>query len=260
MIDYSFPIEELEYFLLILTRITCFIYIAPFVGIRGIPNRVKIGLGFFISYLVYHVQTPHIYVEYNTIVGYSVIVLKEAVVGLLIGLSASICESIVLFAGRNVDMQIGLSMASEFDPMTQEQSTVSGTFFHYMFLLFMIVSGMYRYFAKAIADTFVLIPVGGAVIHTDRLLESLLQFLVDYMIIGFRISLPVFVVIMILNCVLGVLAKVAPQMNMFAVGIQIKIIVGIGVLFFTVGMLPAASNFVFEEMKRMMTAFVGGFI
>lgn len=260
MIEYSFPIEELEYFLLILTRITCFIYIAPFVGIRGIPNRVKIGLGFFISYLVYHAQTPHIYVEYNTIVGYSVIVLKEAVVGLLIGLSASICESIVLFAGRNVDMQIGLSMASEFDPMTQEQSTVSGTFFHYMFLLFMITSGMYRYFAKAIADTFVLIPVGGAVIHTDRLLESLLQFLTDYMIIGFRISLPVFVVIMILNCVLGVLAKVAPQMNMFAVGIQIKIIVGIGVLFLTVGMLPAASNFVFEEMKRMMTAFVGGFV
>ena len=60
---------------------------------------------------------------------------------------------------------------------------------------------------------------------------------------------------MILNCVLGIMARVAPQMNMFSVGIQIKILTGMSILFLTIGMLPNVANFIFEEMKIMMTAF-----
>ena len=55
MIDYTFSLEELEYFLLILVRVTCFIYVAPFFGMNNVPRRVKIGLGFFISMVLYHI-------------------------------------------------------------------------------------------------------------------------------------------------------------------------------------------------------------
>ena len=61
-----------------------------------------------------------------------------------------------------------------------------------------------------------------------------------------------------MNAVLGILAKVSPQMNMFAVGIQLKILVGISILFFTAGMLPSAADFVYQEMKQMIVSFVGG--
>ena len=60
------------------------------------------------------------------------------------------------------------------------------------------------------------------------------------------------------ECRLGVLAKVSPQLNMFSVGIQIKILVGLAVLFLTVGMLPSAADFIFTEIKKMMVAFVEG--
>ena len=60
------------------------------------------------------------------------------------------------------------------------------------------------------------------------------------------------------SLVLGVMAKVSPQLNMFAVGIQFKIIVGLSVLFLSASMLPSAANFIFKEMKEMMSAFVGG--
>jgi flagellar biosynthetic protein FliR len=56
--------------------------------------------------------------------------------------------------------------------------------------------------------------------------------------------------------VLGILAKVAPQMNMFAIGIQIKMLVGLGVMFLTVRMLPYAADFIYTEMKTMMVSFV----
>ena len=78
------------------------------------------------------------------------------------------------------------------------------------------------------------------------------MFITDLFIIAFRITLPVFACIMILNCILGVMAKVAPQMNMFSVGIQIKVLVGFAVMFLTIFLLPDIANFIFTEMKNML--------
>ena len=63
---------------------------------------------------------------------------------------------------------------------------------------------------------------------------------------------------MILNAILGIMAKVAPQMNMFAVGIQLKLLVGLAVLFITIFLLPDIANFIFKEMKTMMVSFIEG--
>lgn len=77
-------------------------------------------------------------------------------------------------------------------------------------------------------------------------------------VIAFRIVLPVFACMMILNCILGIMAKVAPQMNMFAVGMQMKVLLGLTVLFLTVMLLPGISDFVFKEMKRMIVSMIEG--
>ena len=61
-----------------------------------------------------------------------------------------------------------------------------------------------------------------------------------------------------LNAILGVLAKISPQLNMFAVGIQLKILVGLSVLLLSASMLPDAANFIFRQMKETITAIVGG--
>ena len=106
MIDYSFSVAELEYFLLVFTRITCFIYIAPFYGMTNTPNRVKIGLGFFVSVLVYSMLSPYETIAYQSVEGYAIVVLKEALTGLLIGFGANICMSITSLAGQIIDMDI----------------------------------------------------------------------------------------------------------------------------------------------------------
>ncbi len=63
---------------------------------------------------------------------------------------------------------------------------------------------------------------------------------------------------LLLNAVLGIMAKIAPQVNMFSVGMQLKILIGLGVLFLTIGMLPSISDFIFSEMKVMFERFAGG--
>ena len=90
-------------------------------------------------------------------------------------------------------------------------------------MLMLIASGMYRYLFGALADSFTLIPINGVTFHADSLLNSMIEFMNDYILIGFRIVLPIFCVTLLLNAILGVLAKVSPQMNMFAVGCELRI-------------------------------------
>lgn len=257
MVSFSFSIYDLEYFLLILTRISCFVFVAPFFSMRNTPMRIRVGISVFTAALLYQSLTPSDYAAYNTVLEYAVIVMKEAVTGLLLGLGASICTSIMNFAGAIADMETGLSMVTLMDPSSREQSSITGVFYQYVLMLMMIATGMYRYLFAALADTFTLIPVNGAIFHRDRLVDAMLQFLGDYVIIGFRIVLPIFCTILLLNAILGVLAKVSPQMNMFAVGMQLKILVGLGVFFLTANMLPGTADFIFEEMKRVMNSFIG---
>lgn len=258
MINYVFTYADLEYFLLIFTRITSFIFIAPFFSMANTPRRVKIGLGFFVSLLVFGAKTPHEVVLYETVLEYAVIVAKEVLTGLLIGFGANLCTSIVSFAGHIMDMEIGLSMVTLMDPTTKESSSITGIFYQYIITLMLIISGMYQYLLKALVETFDLIPINGAIFNMDSLMLSMLRFMSEYIIIGFRICLPVFGVMIMLNAILGILAKISPQLNMFAVGIQIKILTGLAVLFITVGMMPGASDFIFTQMKSIIVSFKEG--
>lgn len=258
MIDLSFSFLDLEYFLLILVRVSCFVFISPFFSMNNTPAMVRIAISFFTSLLLYATLTPADAVVYDTLVEYAVIVGKEALTGFLIGFSANICTAIVNFAGTIVDMETGLSMVTLMDPSSKEQTSVTGVLYQYVLMMMLIASGMYRYLLGALADSFLLIPVNGAIFKGENLTATLLQFIGDYITIGFRICLPVFCVALLLNVVLGVLAKVAPQMNMFAVGIQLKILVGLSVMYLTTSMFTGAAGFVFTEIKKLTVAFVEG--
>lgn len=256
MINLSFSMSDLEYFLLILTRVSCFVFIAPFFSMVNTPSRIKIGISFFTAMLLYQTLSPAAVVEYSSVFGYALVVMKEAITGLLIGFGVNICITVVNFAGSIADMETGLSMTTLLDPATKETTSITGAYYQYMLMLMLIATGMYRYLLGALADTFTLIPINGAVFNADALLSSMITFLTNYVIIGFRIVLPIFCVMLLLNAILGVLAKVSPQMNMFAVGIQLKIVVGLSILFLVTGLLPGAADFVFQQMKKMIVSFV----
>ena len=258
MVDLSFSYDELLTFFLILVRVTCFIYIAPFFNMGNTPNRVKIGLGICVSYLIYQLLLPVEPLVYSNILDFSVLVLKEAMVGLIIGFGANICMTVVNFTGSIIDMETGMAMATLFDPQTKQETSISGVLYQYAMSLILIVSGMYQYLLKALVETYTLIPIDGAVFDKEHLLNSMIRFMGNYLTIGFRICLPVFCAMLLLNAILGIMAKVSPQMNMFAVGIQLKMLVGIGILILVVTMLPSAADFIFTQMKVIVVDFVEG--
>lgn len=206
--------------------------------------------------VLYQVMPVHDVPDYNTVLGYSALILREAAAGLLIGYGAGICNTIVGFAGKIADMEIGLSMMQLMDPLTRDSSGFMGTFYQYLVVLIMLVTNFHHYIIRAFVDSFTLVPIGTASFSSDKILTVIMQFLADYMSISFRICMPIVAAMLLLNCILGILAKTAPQINMFSVGMQLKVLVGLVILFLTIGTLPSASEFIFKEMKVMMTAVV----
>ncbi len=257
MLNYTFSLTNLEILILIIVRISCFVSVAPFFGTSNVPRQVKTGFSLFTAMVIYGV-VDKTGVGYTGLFGYAVIVLKEGITGLLIGLAANVCNSIILFAGNIIDMDIGLSMAMQFDPMTRSQVTITGNLYQYFILLLMIITNMHHFILRALVDSYQVIPVNGQVFDWNSLYTSMIMFMTDMFVIAFRIMLPIFACIMILNCVLGIMAKVAPQMNMFAVGMQMKVMVGLGVLFLTIVLLPGVADFIFKEMKRLMVSMIEG--
>ncbi len=247
----NFTVESLEFYLLILIRIASFIMSAPFFSYSTIPIRIKLVFSIVLSLVVIPL-VPVVSLNYTGVVGYAVLVLKESIVGMLLGLVCSICLYIISFAGQLIDMEIGLSMASMFDPLTHINVSITGNMYTYLVMLLMMVSNMHYFIIHAILDTFQYFNIGQAVFqgNAPQMIVSLMG---NYFIIGFRIILPMFACMLVINVVLGVLTRAAPQMNMFVVGIQLKLLVGILVFLLIIPLLPTVTQFIFDFMKGTVT-------
>ncbi|MDD6572535.1 MAG: flagellar biosynthetic protein FliR [Thermoflexaceae bacterium] len=258
MISYETFFSEWELFLLILMRIASFVYVAPFFNTANTPRKVKIGFAFFVSVIAMELY-PDVTYEYTGVIGYAGLVMKEAIVGLLLGAICNFTMQIIHFAGRFIDMDIGLSMASVMDPTNNTQNGIVGSIYYYMVLLIMISSGLHKYLISAIVETFRHIPVGQMTVNMS-LYSTVIDFMSQFLAIGFRISLPIFASMLLLNAVLAIMSKVAPHMNMFVVGMQLKIIGGLCVLLLIIHMLPAVSNYLYDLMKEMLYRVVQGMV
>lgn len=248
----TFTISNFELYLFILVRITGFIYTAPFFSQKNVPFRVKTGLSIFMAAIIYYtlsIPAP----EYSGVIGLATILVKEAIAGAIMGLFANIAYFILNFAGQIIDMDLGFSMVSELDPMTNIQTTITANLYSYIVLFMMIITDLHHYFLRAVIDSFQVIGIGKEVFDTG-LYHLMVTYITDYFIIGFRIVLPIFASMLIVNTVLGILAKIAPSINMFVVGIQLKLIVGLLILVIIIELIPSVSDFIFNEMVKMLKA------
>lgn len=254
--SYSIVLDEFEIFFLILMRLASFVFAAPFFNMANVPQRLKIGFSLGLTVMVYSLH-PGMTVEYDGMIEYAIIVLEEVIIGILLGVVSSFCVQIIMFAGKIIDIDMGISMAQLYDPTTRTQVGIMGNFYYYMLMLLLIISGLHQYLIAAIVETFNAIPIGGVKFGVT-IYTTIVGFMSDYFVIGFRIALPVFAATLMLNCVLAIISKIAPQMNMFVVGMQLKIFTGIFVILFTISMLPSISGFILNEIEIMFATLVRG--
>ncbi len=206
-----------------------------------------------LSFLAYIAVVPHQTLEYFTVLGFGALILKEALCGVCIGFVANLALYVLQFAGSNIDRDIGLAMVSIFDPMTRQQTGFTGSLYQYAFMLMLLITNLHHYVLKAFFEGLTLIPIGKVELPTKGLVTVMIGYVMDAFVIAFRIYLPIYATMLLLNSVLGILAKVAPQMNMFSVGVQLKIFVGFIALIATASLIPLMGDYIASEMKRMIT-------
>ena len=250
----KFTVEYLECFLLVMVRVSAMIFVMPVFSDRNIPIKVKAGISFFLAVFACTIVDYNA-VSYTGVIGYSILVVKEAITGLLIGMAANLCLYILDFSGHMMSLELGLSMATEFDPTSNMHSTVISNFLKYAFMLMFLVTDMHYYLIKVLIESFNTIPVGGMK-PNGGIVSSMVRYITDYFVIGFRIFFFFFSCILVINIVLGILARIAPQMNMFVIGMQLKIFVGLVVLYFVMNLLPGLCDFIFQEMQDLTDMFV----
>lgn len=253
----NFTIDDLEFFLLILVRISGFVFTAPFLSLSNVPRRVQIGLSVFMAIVMFE-TVKHTTLEYRGVIGYAGLVITELFVGLVMGFIMNGCIQILAFSGQIIDMEIGFSMVNVINPTANISVTVTGNLYTYIVMLMLLATDLYRYIITAIIDAFQFIPVGQAVIRIS-MSQLMLTFIKDYFVIGFRIVLPMFAATLMVNIVLGVLAKVAPQMNMFVIGMQLKVLMGIIIIALAAKYVPVVADLIYGEMRTMVKQTVSYF-
>lgn len=211
-------------FLLILVRVVSFFLMMPLFSYRTIPTFYKIGLGFFLSWLMFYaIQPPTL--EING--AYFLLIIKEALVGLLIGFTAYMIMSAIQIAGGFIDFQMGFAIANIIDPQTGAQSPLMGQYFYMFGLLFLLSINGHYLLIDGIYNSYHFIPIdqpwlplghSGVVMYMIRSFSSMF-------VIAFQMAIPVVGSLFLVDVALGIVARTVPQLNIFVVGLPVKIFV-----------------------------------
>lgn len=222
MIDF---INELPVFLLILIRVTSFFATVPLFSYRNIPNIHKVGLAVFLSYLMFlTLERPILAIDAT----YFMLILKEVLVGLLIGLIAFMILSAIQIAGGFIDYQMGFAIANVIDPQTGAQSPITGQYLYTFALLLLLIVDGHHLLLDGIFYSYKLIPLEQQWIPfgSERLIEFIATTISSMFVIAFQMAIPVVGCLFLVDVALGITARTVPQLNIFVVGLPLKILVG----------------------------------
>lgn len=238
---------KFEVFLMILARCSAIFLITPIFGRRNMPAMFKIGLAFMISMiLVYYVEIPQ-GVYNGTVLQVMVLLVKEVVTGLVIGLVTHVVFSSIYLAGQIIDMKTGFGIVNVLDVQSNTQVPIMGNFLYIFTLVVFITVDGHHMLLSALVKSFELVPIGKLYISAGSV-GVLTKIFTDTFIIGFKISAPVLAAILLTEVALGILARTMPQMNVFMVGMPLKILVGMLTLML---MIPAFSTIIQVLFKNM---------
>jgi len=222
-------LEDLIPFALVLARVAGLFSAIPMFGARVVPARVKAPLIFTLSLLLFPIVHPHNIPAAGDIVSLGLLVIREALIGLTLGLISQLIFSAVEFCGQLVGTQIGLSMAALLDPNTQANVPTMAMFQGALATLVYLALGVHHVFLRGIVDSYALVPVGAW--HTSAgLLKFLIETSTGMFVIGVKLAAPVSVALLATSVALGIVARSFPAMNVFMVSMPLNIGIGFVIL------------------------------
>lgn len=246
--------NQFPVFLLILVRVASFFVTAPLFSYRNIPNTFKLGLALFFSWIMFYSVDASL--DINQF--YFLLIIKEALVGLFIGFIAAIMTYALQVAGGFIDYQIGFAIANVIDPQTGVQSPLIGRYFYIVAIIFMFAVNAHHLLLDGIFYSYQFIPLQDVFFPFDK--EAIPMFVLKTVstmfLIAFQMAIPIVGSIFLLDVALGIIARTVPQVNVFVVGLPLKILAGFVVILFIMPILFMTIQYIVEQMAVVMRDFM----
>ncbi len=233
MIDFGVAVENFDAILLVLVRMSGLFILSPVFGRQNMPALFKIGFAFFLT-LIYVSATDNLAIDYkDSMVLYVIYVAKELAVGMIMGYVTYIIMSGIYLAGQIIDNQVGFGYANVLDPITNIQVPLTSNFYYtYLILIFLLING-HHMIIRALFYSYKVIPLGQLTFSSD-VISELGSVMSEMFGIALRISAPIIAAVFITDVVLGVLSKTIPEMNVFMLGMPIKVLLGFAIITITI--------------------------
>lgn len=234
------------------------IFFNPIFGRSSIPILVKVGLSLGIALNVTSGLTG-IYVADYTTIDLLVALVREFAVGFAIGYMMQMFLAVFHIGGELMDLQLGFSMAQMYDPSSNSQISVTGNLITIMYtMLFFITNSHLSLLAIAI-KSYEVVPVGlGGV--SNKIGLYIIEVFGYILVYAVQLALPIIVTEILVEVAVGIMMKVVPNINVFVVNMQIKLMVGLIVL---LTIIPVLVNFLnrmntimLDRMETVLTYFI----
>jgi flagellar biosynthetic protein FliR len=237
-------------FILIASRLSAMMVVAPVFSSRSFPVRAKAAIVILLSYVTLPVVGGSVEIPANLgVVAFALLVGKEILIGAAFGLVAQMLFAAVQVAGGLIDINAGFAIASVIDPASNLNITVLGRYYNLVAMTAFLAIGGHQWLVAGIVESFSLAPVtempstgaivGGVLAHAD-----------DIFLVALMIGAPILVTLFVSDIALGILARAVPQMNVFIVGLPLKIVLALAG---TAVLLPTTMGFVGDLTGRMLS-------
>ena len=227
-------------------RVVALFSALPVLAQRTVPARVRIGLAFFVALCAQASLPPVAPIALDSSAAV-LAVLQQVLIGVSLGFAVRIVFAAVEFAGELVGLQMGMNFATFFNPMSGGEQTAVSRFYGVTIAWLFIVMGGHLLVVAAVAQSFVAFPVGGDPFAFLRAVEPQ-RWGAEIFSLGLWIALPLVAMLLFANLVLGVISRVAQQMNVFAIGFPVTLGVGLVGVLVTLPLLETPFTMALERM------------
>lgn len=220
-------------FLLVLSRVAAMVGTAPMIGGRAVPNTAKAALALGVTVVLVAARWEELAPIPATLWEVAVGVAGQVLVGVLLGFAAGLAFSALQMAGQLIGLQMGLSMANMLDPAAEHHVALVDQMYSVIAGLAFLALDGHHWLMFALLQTFDLVPLHAP---SAALLapEALIALTARMPLLAVQIAFPVLAALIVADVALGILVRVAPQMNVFVVGMPLKIAVGLFLIGLTI--------------------------
>lgn len=216
------------FFSFVLMRMSGFIFLNPIFGRKNIPNIIKTGLVMTLTVIVFTAGNQE-FLEITSLFEYGILLLKEFIMGYVLGFIVSLFSYVIIFAGELIDMEMGLSMSKIFDAQSNMSISLSATYYNILYMLLFFITDAHLALLNILITSRDVVPYG-SVVFNQNLSQAVLNLFEDCTYLAVKMAFPIVALEFLSTIGMGILMKAIPQINVFVVNIQLKIFVGLFLL------------------------------